>query len=356
MKWLLAEDWASHIYAEPFFQRLAELGEEVHAFRECEFFRVAGANGRLARWLRTSSKAQHRFRIGPRILRLNLALLDKIRILRPDVLFVFRGEHTWPSTLAAAKQLGVYVVGWQNDDPFSSRHEWYSWRHFRQSIPLYDQLYAYRHLNIGEFSSAGCKRVALLRDAYQRELNFPMATRPDPRYASGVSFCGHWEPDGRDAFVTALLDAADIDFRIWGTRWERSPLSARIIERMGQIVPAYKEDYNALLNSTKIALVFLSRLNRDTYTRRCFEIPAAKTFMLAQYTPDLASLFAEGKEAEYFREPSELVEKVRFYLCHDREREQIAGAGYARLIRDGHEAIDRARTVHQDVCRYRNAR
>ena len=47
---------------------------------------------------------------------------------------------------------------------------------------------------------------------------------------------------------------------------------------------------------------FFSRLNRDTYTRRCFEIPAAGTLMLCDYSDHAATLFAPGREADFFRD------------------------------------------------------
>ena len=350
MRWLLAEDWASHIYAEPFFQRLAELGEEVHAFKECEFYRVPLGAGPYVKLAKKWIHGQHRLRLGPRIVRLNLALLSRVEELRPDALFVFRGDQIFPATLAAIKQRGVYVVGWHNDNPFSPRYPWYIWRHFRRSIPLYDRLYAYRADNLEDFRRAGCARSDLLRSFFIRELNHPIGP-PDPRYACGVSFCGHWEADGRDSYIATLLDADGIDFRLLGTLWERSPLFPRIQKRFGKIQPVYKETYNIALGSSKIALAFLSGLNRDTYTRRCFEIPAAKTFMLAQYTPDLASMFTEGEEADYFRGPAEMMSKIRFYLGDESARIRVAAAGYARLQQEGHEALDRARQVRNDIYR-----
>jgi hypothetical protein len=241
------------------------------------------------------------------------------------------------------------LVAWQNDNPFSSAYPWYVWRHFRRSIPIYDRLYAYRQSNVEDFVRAGCDRTGQLRSFYIRELNYPVLAPPMAEYASAVSFCGHWESDGRDDYISALLDAQDVEFRLWGTLWERSPLSARIGRSLGRIRPLDKEKYNFALNGAKISLVFLSGLNRDTYTRRCFEIPAAGTFMLAQYTPDLASMFAEGVEAEYFRTPGEMLSKIRYYLANEPARARIAVAGRARLLRDGHEAMDRARQVRDDV-------
>jgi spore maturation protein CgeB len=67
--------------------------------------------------------------------------------------------------------------------------------------------------------------------------------------------------------------------------------------------------------------------------------------MLAEYSSDMASLYEEGREAEYFRTPTELLAKVRHYLANPAKREQIAEAGYARLIKDGHEVTDRARQI-----------
>ena len=64
--------------------------------------------------------------------------------------------------------------------------------------------------------------------------------------------------------------------------------------------------------------------------------------MCSQYTDDLDSMFKEGVEAEYFRDKEEMINKIRYYLKHDAEREKIAFAGYERLLRDGHEITDRA--------------
>jgi spore maturation protein CgeB len=99
------------------------------------------------------------------------------------------------------------------------------------------------------------------------------------------------------------------------------------------------------ISGAKIALCFLSKLNEDTYTTRNFQIPAMRTFMLSEYTPDLASLFEEGKEAEFFRSQDELLDKIRYYLQHDSEREEIAHNGHKRLLADGHDVVSRARQV-----------
>lgn len=355
MRFLLVEDWRSHIYAEPFFHRLRELGHDVHAFREGEFFRpprLPGLPDRIAkRWV----DAQHKLRAGPRIARLNVSLLLTVRRLRPDVVFLFRGDQIWPSTLRAVRKLGSLVVGWQNDNPYSPRHPRYVWRHFRRGVPLYDHLYAYRPANVDDFRASGCRSASLLRSFYLRELNHKLRSEGDTRFGCDVTFIGHWEPDGREEYVRRLLEQDDFDFRLRGTLWERSGIVPAIVARQGSVPgPVYKADYNLALNSTKVALVFLSKLNEDTYTRRCFEITACGTLMLSEHSDDLASLFEAGKEADYFRSPEECLDKARFYVKNDSARERVAAAGYARVQRDGHEALDRARRVAEDCSKLLN--
>ncbi len=373
MKILLSEEWHSHIFAEPFFQRFRELGVDSHAFQEAPYFggdayfRGDGRKGSTASYFRGDGRkggfggdgrrrstarmgsllgrVQRRLGFGPAFQRLNADLLRTVERLRPEVVFLFRGDAILPETLQGLRSLGAQVVGWNNDDPFSEHAHARRWRHFVNGIPGYDRLWGYRMSNVEEFRRRGCPRVGLLRSFYLRELNFPVSDPIADSLRSQVAFLGHWEDDGREDFIEALLREPGLDFKLWGTLWERSRLARELAKRFGRIRPVYREDYNLAINGAGIGLVFLSRLNHDTYTRRCFEIPITGTLMLSEYTPDLASLFEEGVEAEFFRGPGELLDKVRFYVRNDEARRRVGLAGRARVLRDGHEALDRAKQV-----------
>lgn len=65
---------------------------------------------------------------------------------------------------------------------------------------------------------------------------------------------------------------------------------------------------------------------------RIMDIMAAGGFVLSSYCPEMAELFEEDKEIVMFKTPEELVEKVDYYLCHDRERKQIAEAGHKKVM------------------------
>ena len=345
MRLLLVEHWQTEIYAEPFARRLRELGHEVFAFKEYPYFRSPVSDNNLGKLLDRAMRAQEKLRFGPSVWRLNSGLVEATREWRPDVVFVFRGGLIWPQTVEHLKSLGATVIAWNNDDPFGPRHGYYSWRHFVRSLPLYDFVFAYRKVNIQELLAAGAQGCELLRSSYDREVHHPIDTVANSPYRSDVSFIGHWEPDSREDVVAGLMGAGDIDFKLFGPFWDRSSLAADITRRWGNLLAPCGQEYNLALCSTKIALVFLSRLNRDSYTRRCFEIPAAGTLMLSEYTPEIASLYEEDREIVFFRSTTELLQKVRYYLANEDERRRIAQAGRERLLQDGHEVGDRVKQV-----------
>lgn len=351
MKILLVETWHSDIYAEPFYRRFRELGVACEAFRMGEYFQTP-AVGALEGARALLAKAEDKYRVGLSVERLNRDLARRAR--EADVVFVIRGEHVFPETLEAARRRGALTLAWHNDNPLSAKYPPYVWRHAVRALPLVDQVFAYRTSNVTAFRALGCRNVELLRSFYIHEMHHPVPDG-DPRFSADVSFVGHYENDGRDKTIDALLSLRDVRFRLWGPLWERAPNFPALRARFGSVEAVRKTDYNLALCSTKIALVLLSKLNEDTYTRRCFEIPATGTFMLSEYTDDLASMFEPDREAVYFSSAEELTDKVRYYVAHDTARKKIADAGRARLLRDGHEARDRAIQVLASILRQRGA-
>jgi hypothetical protein len=163
------------------------------------------------------------------------------------------------------------------------------------------------------------------------------------RWGADVLFAGHYEPDKRIEYLDALV-AAGVTLKVFGPDYPpelRAPCLAGSLPV--KALPA--EEYNKALCGAKIALSFFSTLNRDTYTRRCFEIPSTGTLMLCEYSADVATLFEEGKEAEFFRSKEELVSKAKALLADPERRARIAAAGRRRVIADGHDIVSRMKQV-----------
>lgn len=355
MNILIVADWhGAEIYAEVFKTGFEKLGHTVARFSWKEYFHHYQYPDRYETDGNKLKSIYYRFQnkliIGPVISKINRDLIVFSEQFSPDFIFVYRGSHILPATLKILKQhSNCKIYGYNNDDPFSPKYPKYLWRHFLAGVPEYDHLFCYRQQNIADFNAIGAKQVSILRSYYTAERNYPVDIACSA-YQCDVIFIGHFEDDGRDLCLLSLLQSQH-KVRVFGTGWSQSLLYQQLVTLNGPIEPLY-DDYNHALNSAKIALVFLSKLNRDTYTRRCFEIPATGTLMLSEYTEDLNSLFKKGIEADYFTSADELLAKVNFYLSNPKLLNEVAENGRRRLICDGHEVIDRIHevlAVHQSL-------
>ncbi len=71
---------------------------------------------------------------------------------------------------------------------------------------------------------------------------------------------------------------------------------------------------------------------KDDMNMRCFETLSTSSFLLTNWIPTLGDLFEDGKHLVTYKTLDEMVEKARYYIEHDDEREKIAKAGYDEFI------------------------
>lgn len=344
MKILVVGDGHSEIHEVAVAEAFRKLGHQVEVFYWNEYF---SANNIIVRkWLR----AQNKFIFGPTIAKINRDLVERAFQFKPDMIFVYLGTHVMPTTISKLKAEipSCKIIGYCNDDPFASGHPPWLWRHFMRGVPEYDLVLAYRHHNLEDFRRAGARRVKLLRSWFIPGLNYPVELSDKDRshYECDVVFVGHYEPDQRVALLESIVRRG-WRLRLFGPGYDWDPVIRRSTELADQVPVrlVWGDDYSRALCGARIALCLFSKLNRDTYTRRCFEIPATRTLMLSEYTDDVASLFGEGQEADFFRTPEEMITKIECYLADEPRRRAVAEAGLKRVHEDGHDVVSRMKQV-----------
>ena len=283
----------------------------------------------------------YRLRLKKSLARVNARLLNQARIDRPDVIFLYRGIEVLPSTLKAIRdQLPeVKIVLYHNDDPYGSLWGRMRSRHYLKSHPLADVVAVYRPVNVADATKFGAKRVELLMSSFTQGEHYPS----DAACSRDVIFVGHYEDDGRLELIRSLVDAG-VQIEVFGDSWgavaDLHPWLDNVVNKS-----VWGSNYGNILRQSRICLGLLSRRNRDVYTRRCFEIPACGSVLVAPRTRFLAQLFREDEEAVFFSSPEELVRKITGLLADTERCDEIARRGYERVIKDKHDETGRASEV-----------
>ena len=287
-------------------------------------------------------KIQSHLLVGPGVASYNRKIEELGWALKPDLVWLDTGAQVRPGAVKALRSTGATVMSYNSDYLRFNRH---ARRHFLNSVPLYDIHVNTNEMNVTILQERGAKKVIRAEFAYDPEIHRPIElTREEAStLGSEVVFVGHWEPATERLIL--LLRESGISVKVWGTSW-RKARNKRELSGVLQDPPAvFGQDYAKAIAASKIALGLLSKWNHNRSTLRTFEIPAMGGFLLAERTGDHLSYFEEGREAEYFGTPGELVEKAKYYLEHEDQRMEIARAGHERCTKSGYSNKDRVQAI-----------
>ena len=120
-----------------------------------------------------------------------------------------------------------------------------------------------------------------------------------------------------------------VNIKIAGAGWEKYPEFASIW--FGKLTVRQSVE---IINKSKINLSFTRNyLDKLHFNSRIFEVMASKSFVISEYFDGYAKLFKNDKEIVMFKDNKDLLDKIRYYLKNDKEREQIADNGYNRTLK-----------------------
>jgi hypothetical protein len=321
-----------------FRRLLPELGHQAEVVNEEQHFGALPSSLWRRGFKRLTGKP-------PGSWRFNREICRKARKFRPDLVLIFKGAYIEPSTLRRLRsETGAILVNYCLDDFFSLNPKGVTTQ-MRSCIPLWDLIATTKRYNVPELEGAGARRAVFVRCGYDPLVHYPVTLTPAEQgdWGSDALFIGTYEKE-RAERLEALAAQSQVNLRVYGDGWRkvspRSPLCRHIQGR-----PLYGQEKRLALAGARIALAFLRKVNRDTYTDRSFEIPACGTFMLAERSDEHLLLYQEGEEIACFDTPEELLKKVQYYLSHPRERANVAKAGYQRLTRNGHTYEHRLKEI-----------
>lgn len=294
---------------------------------------------------------------------MNSKLIELIKTEKPDLAFfcIFNDEIS-KQTLQEIKKLNITkTFNWFTDDHwrFANFSKYWCWNFDyvgttdNEALPKYRAI-GYQHVIKTQW---GCNHLMY---------------KPVPSANSyGVTFVGQSHGSRKKMIEDIAGQGVTVD--CYGGGWPNGRVSQ---EKMLEIFSNSKINLNLPLSSdrlTKKAFVklFFYRRNNETYRLynplrwpanvvslmnkdreqikgRVFEVPGTGGFLLTGDADNIRDYYEDGKEIVIFKDVPDLAEKTKYYLSHEKEREAIAKAGYARTLKD-HTYEQRFRKIFNEI-------
>ena len=156
--------------------------------------------------------------------------------------------------------------------------------------------------------------------------------KPNTRKTIDVSFVGNCLVSDRMHYIDHL-ERNDIPVETFGRGSKNGYISR---EKLREVMSASRINLNfSKMNISKEVL------RQETWRQhvrqikgRPLEVAAMGGFCLSEYASHLGRVLEVGKEVDVFWSTEQLLDKVKYYLAQDEERERIAHAAYLRVQKE----------------------
>jgi spore maturation protein CgeB len=271
----------------------------------------------------------------PGLLRLYADLEKTIRERGAHVLLVDNACPYHPDWL---KRLPVYKVLRTSDGPLSAYDRDIPYLHAFDQVLFHSPAYSPDLDTRAKLAYCGARNVDFWPLALF-DAQFDPTRSEEDLFALerdiDVVFVGALHP-GKMETLSRVKKALGRRCRIYGlASWKKNVYFIVRFGFPGWVRPIPADSYVQLYERAKIGF---NVHNRGKYTvggYRLFELPANGVMQISDGGEYLAEFFEVGREIVGYENVSELIDKIRFFLGHPAERDEIARAGYRRVLR-GH--------------------
>jgi len=281
--------------------------------------------------------------------KMNKELLETVQKEKPDLcfFFLFRDEIKKQTIKKIKENTNSKTFNWFADDHFRfcNFSKYYA--------PLFNWVSTTDSQAVKRYHKMGYKNVIKTQWACNHYLYKPFNLEK----IYDVSFIG--QPHSNRKKVVNQIKKAGINIKCWGQGWENGRVSQ---DEMIKIFSQSKINLNLTkssgnINLKALASIFFKRelnnslksinpkywfnnfqsiLNkkREQIKGRNFEIPGSGGFLLTSDADNLIDYYKNGQEIVIYKNINDMIDKIKYYLSHNEEREVIAQAGYERTIKE----------------------
>ena len=278
----------------------------------------------------------------------NLAVLQKASSSSYDFVLVYKGNLLKPETVRNLRGLGKPAFNFYPDVSFQDHGP-----NIPRTLRLYDCVFTTKSYHGDrEKQLFGIRNLEHVRHGFDPEVHRPIPLSPSlaKHYECDVSFVGCWSRGHEERILHVLRRSSKLRLRVFGIGWNHA--SREFKQRMGpNLQPGVFGDELAIAygaSKVNLGLLSCSASNAtvlDQTTARTFQIPATRSFMLHEDTPEIRSFFRDGEEVLLFSSNEDLVDKIEFALKEPALRETIRARGYERCLQEPYDYSKAARSI-----------
>lgn len=258
-------------------------------------------------------------------------------LIRPDFVFSLEGLALPVEQVDNIRQLNIPIGIWLTDDPY--------YTDLTESIaPHYDFVFTLEANAVDFYKSLGCEVVHYLPFGVNTSIFRHSNVSPSERLDFSFLGSAYWN---RVHFMEQALPALRRKkYLISGLWWKRMANYRRYAPKMKLNHWLSPQNTARIYSSSKIVINLHRRHDDVTYNYnsrnipalsvnpRTFEIAACATLQLTDERDELKNMYVPNFEVATFSSPADLVEKVNYYLTHEKERREIALRGLKRTLQD----------------------
>jgi len=263
-------------------------------------------------------------------------LFEQVNHYKPDILYLQDLSVIDAEYFPKIKKVVKFVIG-QIASPIIDDSRFNLCDLIVSTAPHYVKMFRKKGIN-SEYL-----RLAF-EDSILNRLNTSAKREYDCTFIGGISKL-HLEGNRNLEFI-----AKNVNMDIWG--YGREYLKSNSYSLKRHHGEAWGKDMYDIFLKSKISINRHGEIAQNyACNMRLYEATGCGSLLITDYKDNLNEMFEVGKEIEVYHNKEDLLEKILYYLEHDKERQQIALAGQSRTLRE-HNYYNRMQELLKILDRY----
>lgn len=270
-----------------------------------------------------------RYKIGPLLSNIN-NYINKNLVKDYDLIWIDKGVFISKKTLLNIRSKAKKLIHFTPDMAFYANKA----SSFISNMNTYDFLITTKSAEVSMYEeNVDSKKIILAKQGYDLKVHQSYYTFEEKE--DYISFIGLFE-NSRGEIIQKIIDNK-IHVRVAGKGWSefvQKNKNNSYFKFVG--TGLFSAEYSKFISKSLMSLGLLSKNFPELHTTRTFEIPACKTALITEINKETSSFYNDN-EVIFFKDHDDLIKKIKFYIDHKKDLNEVTLRGYDKVISSGYD-------------------